>query len=598
MCGILGFTGKKDPSVTRGLLKLIHHRGFDDETIGYQSGLNYAMNRLAIVDLTKGYYPFRYKHFSLIYNGEIYNYPVLKKKLIKQKVQFKTHCDAEVILPLFDKYGPKAFAMLEGMFAICIIDHQKKIVYLSRDKSGEKPLYYSQTRGFSFASEMKVLLNLSSTKILDRESLSQYLTHGSVFGENTLVTDIKKVPPSHYLRYSLETQQIEVKQYWSPELFQENNYQEDCVSHLTSLIKNAVEIRLLADVPVGTFLSGGVDSSLVTYFAMNKLKKLKTFSISFPDQAEDESQYSQIASKFLGTEHTEIPCTSTHVRTIMEQIGEIIDEPISDPAILPTFLMSKVARKQVKVVLGGEGADELFGGYYRYQKQLFQLYVNRILSAHHLLPKLLQNIPSNRVKNFLKSGKEAYSAQNIWTENELSELLITGSNTKVLKRDPAVLRSNPMLFLQLSDYREYLPDQLLMKVDKITMQHNLEARAPFLDTKLINFAFNLKTKEKIHGLHNKYLLRKVAAQFLPPEIVWRLKHGFSLPLNDWFRNELKDFAYLTLENVKEYRHIFNVDFFSKKLEEHMTSEVRYRDKIWSIFVLTEWMKKYQIIECQ
>jgi len=605
MCGIVGFTGEKNITLIKKMLSAVKHRGYDDEAQYYSNGINLGMNRLAINDLRQGLYPMIYKNYILVYNGEIYNYLLLKKKLVKKGVKLNTNCDAEVILPLYDFYGFKAFRMLEGMFAITIFDSKSRKVILARDKSGEKPLYYQNCKKrLIFASELKAILSykLKSQK-LNLPALGEYLHHGSIYGEDTLIKGVKKVQPSAYLIFDLDTGSVVIDRYWSMTIdmggfVYKNRNINELKEKLSYLIRESVDKRLLADVPIGCFLSGGIDSSLITYFTAKKVRDLKTYSISFPDfSLYDESKYSQIVSSYLQTDHTEIPCTTKTVGSILENIGKYIDEPIVDPAVLPTFLMAQEARKSVKVVLTGEGADELFGGYFRFRKELLAFRIRSLLGNLSFLKKVSGVFFPGRFKKLFTQLSEHYTPLNIWTTDELKQLLGKDHQfTTLVPESNEILNKNILIAMQITDIRTSLSEQLLMKVDKMTMLNNLEARAPYLDANIINFALNLPNEYKIRGVYDKYLLRKVAELYLPKNIAWRTKKGFSLPLGEWFRADFKNIVFESFDDLRKYKQVINLGYYEQIIKKHMESSGTngHSDKIWSMIVLSKWLKHFKI----
>jgi len=597
MCGIVGFTGKKNQQLLDKLLSTIKHRGRDETSCYYSPNVNLGMNRFSIIDLSNNLYPMKYRNYVLIFNGEIYNYKELKNKLIKKGVKFSTKSDAEVILPLYHFYKEKAFKMLEGMFAICIYDTKTKTLMLTRDKSGEKPLYYSnykKTPFFIFASELKTIQCFLDIKTLNPKALLQYLHHGSVYTNSTLIKDVKKIRPSKYLIYDIKNNSIDIKSYWSPKKKVIKSIPSRTLSDtLSKLLQRSVEIRLIADVPVGAFLSGGLDSSLIAYFASQKIDKLNTYSVSFPGFVKnDESKFSKIISNKIAANHTEILCTPKNVKEVVEKIGYYIDEPIVDPAFIPTYLLAKEARKKVKVVLTGEGADELFGGYYRYHKELFAENLKNLINFEGLIKLMREEALPNRLNKLLTPLLLHYSPQTVWTENELKKLL----NVKQLTKRNYIKRQykNTLWTMQFADYRGYLAEQLLMKNDKATMIHNLEARAPYLDTKIIEFAFSLPNKYKVRGIHGKYILKKVAEKYLPKYVVWRPKHGFSLPLNYWFRHSLKSLATDSMSDLKDYEKLINLKYLDKMIKDHLSKNGDYGNKIFSMIVLGKWLKHNKV----
>lgn len=604
MCGIVGFTGRKNPKLLDKLLQTVSHRGRDERITVYPKGLNLGMNRFSIIDLSKNLYPMRYKHYWLIFNGEIYNYLTLKKQLGEKGVKFSSSCDGEVILPLYDLYGFGTFSKLEGMFAICIYDEKENKLILARDKSGEKPLYYFlNQQKFIFASELKTILkSVFGNWRINREALVDYLRHGSVANEDTLVDGVKKLLPSTYVVFNLRDKRLDGGVYWQPKIMHvDKNIDEEGLSNrLDKLIRKSVKMRLIADVPLGGFMSGGVDSGLIAYFASQEIKGFKTYSISFPDYSwYDESSYSKSLSNFLGTDHTEIACTDKSVREVMEDIAVYIDEPIVDPAALPTYLLAKESRKSVKVVVTGEGADELFGGYYRFHKQLLGLKLRKIFKYLPFIKRARDLWLPHRLNRVFEPFAEQYSPLNVWSYEELASLLkLKFKGKSIIEKFSREYADDPLLVMQLTDYRGYLAEQLLMKVDKLTMTHNLESRAPYLDTELINFALSLPPEYKLRRIHGKYLLRKVAQKYLPNKIAWRMKRGFSLPLGVWFREDYKDLVYESLKILGDYKNIFDLSYYDRIVKEHMQDEglKGHRDKLWSMVVLAKWLRYYDIKE--
>lgn len=597
MCGIIGFSGSIQKAKLIKSLSTISHRGYDDQVTTYNSGWNLGMVRLAINDLSKGHYPMKYKQFQLIFNGEIYNYPQLKSTLVKAGFSFKTTCDAEVILPLFDLLGTKTFSLLEGMFAIAIVNTQTGELILARDKSGEKPLYYANEKSFIFSSELKAIISVHPRNVLNQNALGAYLHNGAVYGNTTLISGVYRVQAAHYLKYNPKDKSCVTKPYWSISYSPSQLSNEKLKEKFENLLQKSLKARLLSDVPIGTFLSGGVDSSLITALASKHISNLHTFSVSFPESTgSNESKYAKIVSNHLGTKHTEVICTSQSLRPIIEKAGKIVDEPIVDPAILPTFLMTQAARKKVKVALTGEGADELFGGYYRYNKYLLAKSLQQLIPFISLLKNSKSLIPK-RFQRGLEDISMSYSPQNVWTEQELSLLLqIQTDIPGAVNQDNCKLFSHhPLMGLKVTDFTGYLSEQLLMKVDKIAMQNNLEARAPFLDSNIISLALSLSKDQTFSGNHNKIMLRKIAEKYLPSEIVWREKHGFDVPLNDWFRNEYKDLLSESIHFlISEHNHIFSQKTLKIILEEHLNHVSDHSNKLWSLLVLAQWIDTYDI----
>lgn len=580
MCGIVGFTGKKDLKKTDVLLSTISYRGRDERIIDHVSRVNLGMNRLSINDLTVNIFPFKYKKCTLIFNGEIYNYSNLKNKLIEKKIELKTSCDAEVILPLYEIYGMDFLKYVEGMFALAIVDENKKIVVLARDRMGEKPLYYSScNEQFIFGSEMRVLMEYFGKSVnLDKKKIGEYLYNGFVSNGGTLVENINKMPAAHYMIYDLQKKSVELKKYWSPEIKKIDKNETELIKELEKEIEKSVNERLLADVPVGCFLSGGVDSSLITYFASKKIKNMPVFSVSFPGfKDHDEIEYAKEIAKKLGLKQEIIECDSKNVRDLIKNIGKLIDEPIADMAVIPTYLLARKARESVKVVLTGEGADELFGGYERYKREI------------------LKNRLRGLINFSILGNKYKYSTQKIWRENEINNLMSEKYSPENDDKIKNILDKNLMLGMQIKDMETYLADNLFMKVDKMTMQNNLEARAPFVSQRIVNMAMSLDNNFKIRNGKGKYLLKKVAEKYLSSGLVWREKHGFSLPMDEWFKHDLKDLVINSLMDSKKYKKIINWNIYKQVVDDHMAGIANNAEKIWSVMVLVSWLKENKIV---
>ena len=576
MCGIVGFTGNKDFSRLRRLLALLEHRGRDETTRWRGGGVNLGINRLAINDLRPGLYPMKFRHLRLVYNGEIYNAGQLRLQLEAQGVKLTSNCDGEVILPLYHQYGVKSFSILNGMFALAIVDLDKKQVILARDKFGEKPIFYSIVgKELMFASEIRALLvSKKIDKTISSKGLSEYLQQGYVFAPGTLLQSVNKLQAGYYLKYS--GGYLETKPYFKLKIREtkaENLGEQSLIDKLEKKIGTAVKSRLLSDVPVGCFLSGGVDSSLITFFASQQIKNLHSFSVSFSDQKHDESKYAKRVSKLLGTNHHEIVCSPETVKPLLKRWGGIIDEPVCDAAMIPTYLLSQEAAKFVKVVLTGEGADEIFGGYDRYWKHLI----------------------ADKFRIFFRPAAETYSTQGIWFGDDFKNIFnVTDGEVKRVKFESLSTGRDLLQAMQLVDLTGYLPDQLFRKVDMMSMQHTLEARAPFVDPDLVLWVLGLPQKYKVNLTGGKFLIKKLAMRFLPGDLVRRKKHGFTLPLDEWFRGPLKEIAKESVSELFKLSDSLNAKYYKEQVSRHFQGKANNGDKIWSIIVLTAWAKKYQI----
>jgi len=596
MCGIAGYIGDASPSFLKEMLFLMRHRGYDEEIYCHHYDAHIGMNRLAIMDQSQGLYPMKYKHLQLVYNGEIYNYRDLRLSLQKYGVRFHSSCDAEVILPLYERYGTRAFSMLEGMFAICIFDVAKNSYVLARDKVGEKPLYYfHKGSSFVFASEMKALLHHPFVKKqIIPKIFKEYMGYGYNPGAHTIIKDIQKVEPSSVLQYNHKYNTLTCVHYWKPDDRNHEQSYDNTVNSLDILLRQSVQKRIPTE-SVGCFLSGGIDSSLIAHYISEQHIKCYTFSVSFPEDTMcDESKYSKYVSSILGTHHIVVPCTIHDLKQIMPSIGSMVDEPIADPAFLPTFLLSREARKKVKVVLTGEGSDELFAGYEHYMKLYYAKYLKKII---YELPSSCHSFLFNVApKGFLLSWQKLYERHmRIASDKELSFLF----------KKKHFIASHYFSFIDKCgksdlyqtlerDFFYYLPDQLLMKVDKSSMFANLETRCPFLDSSIISYAFSLSDNWKIRNWKTKYILRCVAEKYYTHEFVYRRKHGFSLPLRDWFAKELYPLLEESVSVMDFFAPSLDSSYYRKILLEHHERRVDHSQLIWSLYVMVQWLSHNNI----
>lgn len=561
MCGIAGITSG-NLGIVRKMLQVMKHRG--SEGTYFYSDANYlstGMHRLAIQDQSPALYPFKYKQFVLFFNGEIYNHHELFTKYLKGKIDRKTSCDAEVILPLFVLFGMKCFRLFDGMFAISIYDTQKKRLYLARDRFGEKPLFYQIKNGvLSFGSELRSLLQIPGTsKELAVSAIPDYLITGSTTSDTTLVKGIKKLIPGSCLAFDIELGKSVVQKYWSLE--QEIQNSRCCVTNsstfvqiLDTILHNSVKKRI-SDNSAHIFLSGGIDSSLLAYYSTQSTKNVSTYSVGFSNSFfHDESSYSAKVAKYLATDHHHFNMDSSDLLKLVLDIETYIDHPFSDPAFLPSLVLAKNVRYYTKVAFAGEGADELFAGYPRYREAFFS-------------PLLNQN--------------SRYVPQQIWKSSELELLGFSTLDEKTTSLELAMSK-------QIHDMHTYLPNQLLAKADNASMAYNLEVRSPFLANKVVSFALQLPESEKIRYGITKVLLRKLAWKHLPKLISIRPKHGFSVPLEDVLRE--KSFV-TAFKSLVEDSSIFEKKHVLKVFSDHQLKFENNKHKIWSMFVLLSWAKK-------
>lgn len=593
MCGILGSNGNyfsiKD--IQDGL-KTIKYRGPDKTSI---TKLNddtfFGMNRLTIRDLKPNLYPFVYQQYQLILNGEIYNLDELKKLVPQFKT--KTTCDAEIILPLFNKFGFKAFDLLVGMFAIAIYDSKSQKIYLARDKFGEKPLYYYFNNGsFFFASEISAFPK--KIKTIEKSSIPKFLTFGFIPDQNTFFSHIHKLKPGQFLEFNIPQKKIKINFYNSKisELSDKLSLSQ-VINKLDFDLNTIIKNKLVADFPVGIFLSGGVDSSLITALAQkNSITPIHTFSVGFKEKNVDESKYALEVSKFLKTNHTHIILSGKDIKKHWQKIITSLDEPISDPAIFPTYLLAESASKFVKVILSGEGADEIFGGYHQYQIENFISKFSFLkLSLFQKISLVFSNPKYWKIFSPFSSHYTQTIYNILWSDGlknkKLFQKLIEKSWQNYFN-DFKITSKKNLQNIQYYDLNNYLAEQLCMKVDKMTMKFSIESRAFFLDGRLLPY-LNLSSKLIKKNLPNKYLLRSVAQKYLPKGIVWRKKHGFALPLNKWIKNDLKS----ELFSLKR-PHPYIVETISQQTINNLIQDFIENGQnelsIWNLITLNSWLK--------
>lgn len=600
MCGIFGFSGKDHRKHTSSGLKKIAHRGPNETTIKSfkKSNFSFGLNRLAIRDLRKGLYPFWYKHYCLIYNGEIYN---VKKLSDLADYECKTTCDVEPVLPLFDKFGIKAFSYLSGMFSIAIFDTKKLQLFLIRDKFGEKPLYYQVgNESVSFSSELKAF---QSTKKISSNAVFRYLSLGYQPLQETIFDQIKKLLPGELVSINLKTKEVVKKFYFSKNRISDLKKNHDltinkskAVNDLDKLLNKIVREKVVADVPVGCFLSGGIDSSLLTALvAKQQPQRLHTYSIKFDRKSYDESLFAQTVSKLYKTKHTEVLVTASKVSSIWDEVIEKMDEPFADPAIFPTYLLAKEAKKNVTVIISGEGADEFFGGYPRFKKNI-QLNLLSFVPDKIALT-ILKFLPSQKIAKLFNKPELFYTAAHYQTfmktkrSDYIKYLKLLNQTWKKIKPiyDTSSIPSPLKLFLY--DLRYYLGEQLCMKVDKMTMLHSIESRAPYLDDRLFPY-MKISAQLLKRGYQDKHLLRKVAIRYLPNKIALRKKQGFSLPLEFWLKEDLQDKTLSLLKPHKLIANMLKPSFLTNFTIDFMNGVNNEALSIWNLVILNSWLNKH------
>jgi len=596
MCSILGYHNTKlsFPEIIQKNL-LMSHRGPDyREVQEYQfqnRKLYLAHNRLAIQDLdSRANQPMQNSRFSIVFNGEIYNHFKLRERC---NYSFKTNSDTETLLALFTQFGiEKSISKLIGMFAIALFDKVEEKLYLIRDRVGIKPLYWTYQNGeFAFSSELKGFASHLKEQKNDK-ALIQFMSLGYIPKDNSYYKNIYKLEPAHYLIF--DSKKIEIKRYWNlPSQKIDISYQE-AVEESEKLIRSSINYRLLSDLEVGSFLSGGVDSSLVSAIMQDiSDKPIKTFTIGFEDRAYNEAGYAKEVAKHIGSDHYEYIFGVNDVKSLLEDFDDYYDEPFGDASALPTMLLSKFTKKHVTVALSGDGGDELFLGYDRYfiTQKYYHLFKKFPQFSRNILAQLC------KVSNKDKLEKIAYPLKNL-TESNLYSVISTSTKPWELEtlfsKDFVFEHFNKPTFLSLQeienfnthdifdnfskiDFNRYLVDDILTKVDRASMKYSLEARVPLLDHRVVEFAYALPTELKLQN-GTKSILKDVLYKYVPKELIDRPKMGFSVPLKEWFRGELKDILYHKIESMDER---FNKKYLKKLFSEHQNGK-NYEYVFWNL----------------
>ena len=621
MCGLLGIVDYKksiNASLFNEMLNSLKHRGPDDEGVEVFSldscSIFLGHRRLSIIDISSnGHQPMLYEHLAIIYNGEVYNFKDIRQDLISEGYSFDSNSDTEVILKSYHFWGIDCVERFRGMFAFAIYDSEQQEIIIFRDRAGVKPLYYSQTdNALIFSSELRPLLNYPDfNKEIDFEAVSSYLQFGYIHAPKTIFKAVQKLLPGYYLKYNIESKVLVKECYWNINDFYENQVaREDIVEELEATIIEAFNLRMIADVPVGVFLSGGIDSSLVAAIVQKYSKiPINTFTIGFEDKKYDESNYAKEIAKYLGTNHTELICNKEDALAIITKLPKIFDEPFADSSAIPTVLVSELAKKQVSVVLSGDGGDELFCGYPSYvlMEKRFKLLSKipfrktlRKISNIFPVPIFIQNKFNGKLYNKVVKFKNMLDhddivntfkvANSVFSKDEIKGLIREGY---FFSKDIPATTSN-LEKMMISDFKGYLPDDLMVKIDRSTMSASLEGREPLLDHKIIEFAASLQVSYK----KNKEILKSILGHYIPEELFLRKKQGFGIPINDWLREDLKYLVdqYLGEELIKKY-NVFDYGYISELLEAFYAKK-NDDNKVWVLLMFQMWFSEnIDFVEC-
>jgi asparagine synthase (glutamine-hydrolysing) len=627
MCGITGKIYFDENTVSEqdilSMNEKIMHRGPDDggAYISSDRKVGLGHRRLSIIDLSPlAHQPMDYlDRYQIVFNGEIYNFKEKKSKLEKEGYKFKSHSDTEVILALYDKFGKNCLEHLRGMFSFAIYDEKEKTLFCARDRVGKKPFkYYLDEKVFMFASELKAILTQKDyKKEPDYVAIHHYLTLQYVPAPLTGFKDIKKLEPAHYLFIDLKTKKVKKERYWKLDYSKKLNLTKDeWKKRIMQKLEESVKLRMISDVPLGAFLSGGIDSSAIVAL-MSKLsdKPVKTFSIGFNEEKYNELKYAKIVAEKFKTDHKEF-IVEPHAIELLPMLVRQYEEPYADSSALPTYYVSKMTRDHVTVALNGDGGDENFGGYSRYSAFQFSLWYEKILFLHKLiilpitkiLAKNIKNTFFERVYRFSETLTEDYRRRYMtytayFTNKQKAALYTKAFKNKVWKEDTYNLiakkfdetgASNKMDQTLYTDFSTYLPDDLMVKVDIDSMAVSLEGRSPFLDHEFLELTAKIPFNLKLKGLNNKkYILKEALRGLVPDEVMFRSKMGFGIPIDKWFRKELREYAYeLLLSEKAVNRKIFKIEEIKKILDEHVNTKISHAYRIWALITLELWFREY------
>lgn len=633
MCGITGYLnlnkGQLPPQdILRKMNASLTHRGPDDEGYYFGNYVALAQRRLSIIDLAGGHQPIFNEDGSIaiVFNGEIYNFADIRKELeTTGRHRFATNSDTEAIIHLYEEEGERCLDKLNGMFAFALWDGRRQRLFCARDRMGQKPFYYTvQGNLFLFGSELKALLaNPAVPRTLAASSLNQYLAFEYIPAPATIFEGIKKLEPAHYfvidLAAPLEARRaIKPKAYWDIRFEKTDCTFEEAKRSFLDTYREAVRRRLISDVPLGVFLSGGIDSSSVVAMMsqMMPCKEIKTFCISFQEKSFDESNYARIVAKHFGTDHREETLPPSRLLQILPRVCSILDEPMADPSIIPTYLLSEFTRKHVTVALGGDGGDELFAGYDPFLAHnpakvlgiLPRPIIALLQKIANLLPVSTKNISLDfKIKQFLagmkyNDGKRHFAWLGSFAPPEqkrlLSPQILSAIDTEkaydviddYLRRLDKHDDLDGIIYLYC---KLYLQDDILVKVDRASMACSLEARAPFMDFNVVNLLCSFPNHWKLRGFTAKYLFKKAMEGILPHEIIYRRKKGFGIPIAEWFKGPLKESlsALLNPERIRK-QGLFNADYVSLLLNQHFEGKKDNRKLLWTLFIFQKWWDQY------
>lgn len=621
VCGITYFDKEKKPSEheIQRMCDALHHRGPDDCGLYVNGNSGIGMRRLSIIDLVTGHQPIANEDGSIwiVFNGEIYNHVELRQELEKQGHKFRTRTDTEAIVHAYEQYGEECPKKLNGMFGFAILDQRNQTLFLARDRLGIKPLYYYRdSKKFVFGSELKAILQVQDIlREVDLRALDIYLTFEYIPSPYSIFQNISKLPPGHTL--ILKDGKISVKQYWDVQFDEKEMSEQDLCEQMIALLQDAVRIRLMSDVPLGAFLSGGMDSSSVVALMSRVMDRpVKTFSISFEESSYNEAHYAETIARHFNTEHHEFRIKPDAL-DLTEKLITQLDEPFGDFSIFPTYLVSKMARDYVTVALSGDGGDELFAGYDTY-------IANKVAQIYGGLPKfiregiinpILNGIPPtekkkgliNRAKRFVEGLRlpedlehtrwmiflQQAEKERLYSEGVQDSLTGEGSYDFIRKHFEKARTCDEVNRQLYVDIKTYLVDDILVKVDRMSMAVSLEARVPFLDHRFVELTATMPSRLKLKGTKTKSILKKAMKDILPAEILDRGKEGFSIPIKNWLRTDLKTLMLDVLHPERIKREgFFDPAYVQQLADEHLNGTENHSHRLWAMMVFGIWQDLY------
>jgi asparagine synthase (glutamine-hydrolysing) len=612
MCGFIGCVHDKAQNYSdnqkqqfKNMNDIITHRGPDDDGFYYDDTIQFGFRRLSIIDIESGHQPLTYENerYWIIFNGEIYNYMELREELLKEGLTFSTSSDTEVILSLFSHLKEKAVEKLRGMFAFVIWDKQEQTLYGARDPFGIKPFFYLEDdeRTF-FASEKKSILLALENDVLNYDSLQHYLTYQFVPEPMTMSAGIKKLEPGHYFTKKIGSP-MEIKKYWKARFTPVQKSESEFMKEIKDVLIDSVKMHMRSDVPVGSFLSGGIDSSIIASIAKEFHPGIKTFSVGFERNGFSEIDVAKETAEKLGLENISYVITPEEYMNEIPKIMWHMDDPLADPACVPLYFVAREARKHVTVVLSGEGADELFGGYNIYREPQSLEVFNKIPRVGKSLLKGIAGImpEGTKGKSFIERGitpmEERYIGNaKMFTEDEKRELLTVyreGLDYTEITR-PLYDESrgyDPVDRMQYIDIHTWMRGDILLKADKVTMAHSLELRVPFLDKAVFDIASKIPTSLKTANGTTKYILRKAVEGIVPDHVLTRKKLGFPVPIRHWLKDEMNDWAKKIIRESNT-DHLFNKNYLLRLLEDHCQGKADNSRKIWTVLMFMVWHQVY------